>query len=347
MVTHVNMKAQLKYVSPDLLDFDPDNPRFAGLMDNRSQCEIQKEILGPPYYASELIDSLVENGFIDYEPLVVRRKGKRYSVVEGNRRLAAIKEIRANPQRYRGPASDLESIPVLEFPEKPVDQQKNEMRVYLGVRHLLGFREWPPVSKAQFLEHASKAAGGLDGVIRETGILRAEVRRFLVPYRLLQSAGVSIPKGEDFWVLGEALGRSGIKRFLQLHIDPKTLKVKSFNRKNFSLLLDYLYGPKVKDEGRDSGARVLSDTRDLSRLARVLGSEAATDALRAGRKLEEAEIYVDTREQSIDRLSKVTKSLGVLLRKIIAGRRDKEGGHLLKTYRQFQAAVNSFVSRVK
>ncbi len=93
--------------------------------------------------------SLVENGFIDYEPLVVKRHGKRFTVVEGNRRLAAIREIRANPDRYSERKSDLSSIPVV-FPEKPDDQQKNEMRVYLGVRHLFGFRDWPPLSKAQY-----------------------------------------------------------------------------------------------------------------------------------------------------------------------------------------------------
>jgi ParB-like chromosome segregation protein Spo0J len=89
-----------------------------------------------------LVDSLVENGFIDYEPLVVKHHNGRFLVIEGNRRLAAIREIRANPQRYTGRKSDLEKIPVLVFPDKPDEQQKNEMRVYLGVRHLLGFREW-------------------------------------------------------------------------------------------------------------------------------------------------------------------------------------------------------------
>ncbi len=123
-------QATLTYISPDLMDFDPANPRFAGELTGLSQPDIQKKIFGEPHYASELVDSLVENGFIDYEPLVVKRHASRFLVIEGNRRLAAIKEIRANPGRYTGRRSDLDSIPVLLFPEQPDDQQKNEMRVY-------------------------------------------------------------------------------------------------------------------------------------------------------------------------------------------------------------------------
>lgn len=76
-------ETELKYVSPDLLDFDPTNPRFGGLMEKRSQPDIQQELVREPYYALELVDSLLKNGFIDYEPLVVKKSGNRYIVVEG------------------------------------------------------------------------------------------------------------------------------------------------------------------------------------------------------------------------------------------------------------------------
>jgi hypothetical protein len=342
---HITTKPELHRIAQDLLDFDPTNPRFGGLMDNCGQEEIQKALFESPYYASELVDSLLKNGYIDYEPLVVKHVGKRYTVVEGNRRLAAIREILAHPDRYQGKTEDLKQIPALVFPNKPDDQQKNEMRVYLGVRHLLGFREWPPLSKALFLEHESKEPGGLDRVFKETQLKKNEARRFLVPYRLLQNAEVDLQK-EDFWMLGEALSRTGVKKFIQLEIDSKTLGILSYNKKNLGLLLDDLYGPKQKDGGRDVSKRVVDDTRDLSKLGKVLGSEKATAALRAGKSLEEAEIYVDTREESIVRLSKTTKELGVLLRKkLLPGSKGEEGLRLLRTYKEFEAAVKLFISK--
>jgi len=99
---------------------------------------------------AHVVDSFLENGFIDYEPLVVRRKDGHYVVVEGNRRLASIRHIRQNRDRYLNRSSrldDLESIPVLIFPEQPDAQDVKEQRVYLGVRHLFGFREWPSDAK--------------------------------------------------------------------------------------------------------------------------------------------------------------------------------------------------------
>src|SRR5262249_12097953 len=151
-----------------------ENPRFAGQMTGKTQDEIQQLIYEDPHYASELVDSLVENGFIDYEPLVVKRADARYVVVEGNRRLAAIREIRQHPDKYAGRKSDLEKTPVLIFPDRPNEQQQSEMRAYLGVRHLLGFREWPPISKAQFLERESQSPGGLDRVLKETRLTKAQ-----------------------------------------------------------------------------------------------------------------------------------------------------------------------------
>ena len=338
-------ETKLRYVSPDVLDFDPTNPRFGGLMDDRNQEEIQQALFNEPYYASELVDSLLANGFIDYEPLVVRRNGRRFTVVEGNRRLAAIREIRANPTKYSGRKSDLDEIPVLVFPERPDEQQQNEMRVYLGVRHLLGFREWPPLSKAQFLQRESGMPGGLERVIKEMRITKTQARRFLIPFRLLHAADVKIPKGEDFWVLGEALGRSGIKKFLQLEVDPKSLEVVSYNKQKLASLLSDLYGPKDKKGTRDSTKKVVFDTRDLSRLASVLGSDAATSVLHSGKTLEEAEIYVNTREQSLSRLEKVTKDLGMLVRKVVARSKDASSVALLASYKRFAASVKSIVKR--
>jgi len=338
---------KLHYLDPDLLDFDPQNPRFGGLASGKSPDEIQKYLFGEPHYAGQLIDSLVENGFIDYEPLVAKRNGNRFTVVEGNRRLAAIREIRANLDKYGGRKSDLDRIPVLVFPDKPDEQQQNEMRVYLGVRHLFGFREWPPISKAQFLDQESRSDGGLDRVIREVRLTKSTIRRFLVPFRLLKAAKVDLPKGgEDFSVLAEALQRTGIKKFLQLDVDPKTLEIRSFDKKNLGALLNDLYGPKkAGGKARDTSAKVVHDTRDLSQLARILESDTATATLHSGASLDEAEILVDTREESLKRLTKVTKEIAAILKKLKSAKKAKETANLAATYKQFEIAVKAFLAK--
>ena len=334
----------LQYLSVDLLEFDPANPRFGGLMDGKSQEHIQQELMKEPYYAFELVDSFLKNGFIDYEPLVVKRTGDRYLVIEGNRRLAAIREILEHQDRYSGRIEDLKTIPALVFPERPDEEQKSEMRIYLGVRHLIGFREWPSLSKARFLDRLSQDEGGLDGVMKELRITKTQVRRFLVPYRLLNSARIAIPKGEDFWMLGEALSRSGIKSFLQLEVDD-SLRVANYSKKRLGLLLDCIYGPKKPDGERAAATRVVSDTRDLSRLAKILDSERASSVLFAGKSLEEAEIHVDTREESLNRLAKMRKDIAVLLKKLTKGSNDSETLRLVQAHKDFDSAVKEFIRK--
>jgi hypothetical protein len=168
----------------------------------------------------------------------------------------------------------------------------------------------------------------------------------LVPYRLLNQAGVRLPQGEDFWMLGEALQRTGIKKYLQLQVDPKTLEIKSYDKRHLGLLLDDLYGRKKTGAERDPATRLVSDTRDLSRLAKVLSADKAALALRGGKALEEAEILVDSREESIARLSKVTKQLGVLLKKLCTGSKVPDASRLAQAYKEFDTAVKAFVGKV-
>jgi hypothetical protein len=334
------IEATLRYEEPEKLEFDPDNPRFGGTASGKSQPEIQKLIFGPPYYASELVDSLVENGFIDYEPLVVRQAGTKYIVIEGNRRLAAVNEIRAHRDRYPNRKSDLDRIPVLVFPSSQDEQKETGIRIYLGVRHLLGIREWPPIAKAMFLDRQSKSVGGLDEVLREVRLTKTQARRFLIPYRLLKKAAVPLPPGEDFWVLAEALNRTGVKDFLQLDVDARTLQILSFNKQHLSIVLDHLYGPRTSTTSyhRDAKKRKVHDTRELSMYSNILASEKARNALSSGRDLEEAALYLGTDEQSLAKLMKMLHALRLLVSKITSpAKRDPHVAALRDAFAKFEA----------
>jgi hypothetical protein len=140
-------RAQFDYLEPSKLRFDPNNPRFGGDLSGKTQDEIEEILIAKPYYAGELIDSFLENGFIDYEPLIVREGSSQFLVLEGNRRLAAVRHILRNRSRYETPENkkkidSLSRVPVLKFSEGN-DLEAVE-RIYLGLRHLLGYREWPP-----------------------------------------------------------------------------------------------------------------------------------------------------------------------------------------------------------
>jgi hypothetical protein len=334
--------AELDRVSPDLLEFDPDNPRFGGEGRNKSQPQIAAMLLEEPHLASQLVDSLVENGFIDYEPLVVREKGDKYAVIEGNRRLAAVKYLRQNLDKYPDRKSDIDEVPVLIFTAKQTAEEKKHVRAYLGVRHLLGIREWPALSKAQFLDREAKTVGSLDIVLKEVRLSKSSARRFLVPYRLLKKAKKIMPQGDEFWVLAEALNRAGVKEYLELETDD-ALEVTGYNRLRLTQVLEDLYGPMAPGtKKRIAAKRKVAETRHLSLYASVLGSERARTALHHGKDLAEAAIYVDTKEQSLERLQKLVAQLRQVVNKVASSSKGKD---LRQAVNKLEEEVKAFIQR--
>jgi ParB-like chromosome segregation protein Spo0J len=50
---------------------------------------------------AEVVESIAANGYINIEPIIAQKSGKRWRVLEGNRRLAAIR-ILQNPSLAKG-----------------------------------------------------------------------------------------------------------------------------------------------------------------------------------------------------------------------------------------------------
>jgi len=334
-------KVTLKFVNPSELRFDPTNPRFAADSKALKQSDIQTLLEQAPHYALELIPSFLENGFIDYEPLVVRAQEDHYIVVEGNRRLAAIKNILLNREEYEAKSQrigDLEHIPVLVFPEAPSTQSEKEQRVYLGVRHLFGFREWPPESKARYLDGHVRKKTDLDRLSRELNIKRQDIQRYLVPFRLRKAAADLWHEhmDQDFWVLGEGLNRAGIKAYIGLDVDQGTLKVRSFDGRKLAHLLRFIYGTPAKQRAD----RVVKETRQLSSLAKVLQSKRATAALEKGRSLAEASVLLESLDESRLRLRDLLRES----RTVIARLRHESGAlEMQAAFRKFAIVAARFL----
>jgi len=296
-------------VSVDALRFDPENPRLGGAARGKSQDQIQTYLEGEPHYALALVGSMVENGFLPYEPLIVRREKNEYFVIEGNRRLAAVRSILSQPDKYSAETAErLKEIPVLAFPDSAHGRDSDDVLRYLGVKHLFGFRDWPPFSKAMFLDKRIRLRQDLAQVLRELNITRQEASRYLVPYRLTRAAKNIFKNinNEDFWSLAESFGRQKIKVYIELDVDKRSMKIKSFDPAKLRYLAKFLYGPK----------RRVTDTRQLSALSRVLGSPEAARKLEQGATLDEASLYIeskqDTLAQLLRQLEKIFEKIKVL-----------------------------------
>jgi hypothetical protein len=334
--------------------FDPSNPRFGGKSAQltipeieRHQNRIQKVLEGEPHYALRLVESFKRNGFIRYEPLVVRQIGAKYVVIEGNRRLAAIHYILKNADGSFPPElrRKLEKIPVLVFHQAEDDSHIQDMRVYLGVRHLFGFKDWPAESKATFLDEQIHSADDLERTVDELGINKSTVKRYLVPFRMIRKAhqhlkGIS---NQEFWILGEALTRSAIPEYIDLQVDPDTLEVEAYSLPKLKKLIDFLYG-ELKNGERDVSTRKLTDTRDSSKLAKVLSDPKAAARLEHGATLDEAILQVQAPSENVKRLRRQLRELAIIVRSI-AGSGDKWAKDLKRTYREFSRAARHYLDK--
>jgi hypothetical protein len=93
-IPNVRLKTPAK-VPTKFLDFDPHNPRLIedGIKEPNAAQIIQ--VLAEGSDLSELVASIAANGYIDIEPLIVQRTGRQFRVLEGNRRLAAIRILQS------------------------------------------------------------------------------------------------------------------------------------------------------------------------------------------------------------------------------------------------------------
>jgi hypothetical protein len=308
------------------LRFDPENPRLGGEARRKNQEEIQKYLEGPPHYALDLVGSMVENGFLPYEPLVVRQAGNEFVVIEGNRRLAAVLSILSAAKYPPAVTNRLKKIPVLVFPNSGRDGYSDEVLRYLGVKHLFGFRDWPPLSKAMFLDKRVKSKGDLAQVLKELNIKKQEASRYLIPYRLTKAAKGIFRKvnTEDFWSLAESFGRAKIKAYIELDVDRRAMRIKTFSPVKLRYLTQFLYGKK----------RRVTDTRQLSALGRVLGSKEAARRLERGATLDEAALYIESKQETLGHL---VSQLEKLLHKInLLSPGKEESAKILKVMEEFK-----------
>jgi ParB-like nuclease domain len=307
------LDAKFQTVPVGELRFDPNNPRLGGVAKHKDQTQIQEYLEGPPNYALELVGSIVENGFLPYEPLIVRRAAGKFVVIEGNRRLAAVQAILAEPEKYTAEVCDgLKEIPVLVFAEGGRDSE--EVLKYLGVKHLFGFRDWPPTSKAMFLDERIKTKKDLGQVLKELNIKRGEAGRYLIPYRLKKVAKKAF-KGvetEDFWSLAESFGRKNIRSYVQLDVDRRAMRIRGFDATKMRYLARFLYGKR----------RRVTDTRQLSSLSKVLGSTDAAKKLEQGATLEEAMLYVEPKRETLAHLHRQLEKIFDKIKTLSPGKED-------------------------
>jgi hypothetical protein len=165
------------------LHLDPKNPRLPSDKVGATDAEILRWMITQGDLL-ELAAAIASQGYFPGEPLLVAPTdapegavdppapnavgGLELTVVEGNRRLAAVLMLR-NPElapakaaAFAGLASAAETPLVSEIPVIVFAHRRHILR-YLGFRHVKGVKEWKPLEKARYLKEMrdlAVASGG-------------------------------------------------------------------------------------------------------------------------------------------------------------------------------------------
>jgi ParB-like chromosome segregation protein Spo0J len=285
------------------LRFDPQNPRIVEYLGEKPTQDQMESLLLDAMKAVELIPSFVENGYIPYEPLVVREKGKTHEVIEGNRRLAALKAMQKSDEDQVKTAfitHKLDKAPCLVF--KGDDKQ---LLAYLGLRHLSKTKDWEASAKGAFVERVLNAGYDLNQASRLTSTSTSALRLILLTRRMFEQArdlGFELDsRGAEsetfFWHLGDTIRRTKAKIYLSLEEAEDPLEKPTYDESKFENLVTWLYGDSRK--GRDQG-RVINSIRDIKRLVDCIDNERARERLENGGTLAEAEEEMEAAGAAIE-----------------------------------------------
>lgn len=305
------MSPEMREIKLKELHFDPENPRLPMHLRYAPEDEVLDYLL-LECNLIELMLSIGQQGFFIGEPLLVVKKDDGYIVVEGNRRLGALKLLQKSAVSNVKPAQvrrvqdestiQPDLIPSLIF------EKREEILTYLGYRHITGIQPWDALAKARYLrqlrtripnEHAeahkilAKEIGSKAPTVAKllTGLTLIDKARDLGILSELKLKEEEIP----FSLLTTGIGYENICRFIGIE-NSSDVEANNINESNFKEFLTWAF---VKNSG---SATVLGESRNFDKLARIVGNDQALKELRRGTPIEAADLYTSGPLEAVRKL---------------------------------------------
>ena len=278
------------------LVFDRRNPRLYEYgLDADSSDDKVIEILWEEMDVQELVLSIASTGFLPYEPIIVAKERGLNVVIEGNRRLAAVKLL-LDPKL----AASLQlSVPVISEEAKEnlqhlpviVDTRESAWR-YLGFKHVNGPAKWSSFAKSQYIADVHRKFGiPLEDIARQIGDTHRTVQRLFRGLMVIEQAErMRLFDREDrynkhfaFSHMYTGIGYDGIASFIGLRPETEENEepIPCEKKDELRELCLWLYGSKRENRR----PLIRSQNPDLRNLDTVVAHGEAVAALRAGREL--------------------------------------------------------------
>jgi hypothetical protein len=295
-----------EHIPIEKLRLDPENPRLPAFVERDPEAILS--YLTSSAAVDELIDAIGENGYFEAEPLIGVSDGDVVIVIEGNRRLTALKllskhresspdEIDADtdlPSKIRTALKQAANHPV----SVPValHDHREDVLVYLGNKHIAGVKPWGALAKAKYVQQLMdqpQFSGpnfdeNIRNVARSIGSRADYIKRALRALKAYNDARAmeyfGLPdlseESVKFSRLSSALDYSDILNFVSAN--PEVEYPVEYDHERLAELFKWLF---VEN---DDGNTIVGDTRNLRQLSDVLANEKALEAIRRGKSLASA-----------------------------------------------------------
>lgn len=264
----------------DQLYLDPNNPRLVSIshvttsdkeaLSDGVQSSLRAEIKRH-FSIGGLMDSMEISGYLPIDRVVVRAVLEdAYIVLEGNRRIAAAKELYDRHQDGRSELDpevleSLSSVPVLVY----TGTDPKAAWIFQGIRHISGVKDWPAYNKARLLvEQMEENDLNFTEAGRAFGLTSHQAGQYVRGYYAFSVAADHPDFNEDvderlFPYLQELFGRSNIPLREWLGWDDASHTFA--DEQAFHELLEWFY-VKVDDNGEfDPDAPAEWDSRRVPR----------------------------------------------------------------------------------
>ena len=238
---------------------------------------------------------LQSGGFWTHEALIVVEQAldnkERLVVVEGNRRLAALKLLKkaqdgepissqwTTMAQYSEISDNLFSrVPYL------LADSRGDIQAFLGFRHVTGIKQWDADEKAMFIASLIDEHGmSYQDVMRKIGSNTPTVRRHYIAYRMLLQMEDTLNEFDPsraerrFAVLYMSIDTVGAQSYLNIDITapPGAARepVPEDHLQNLAHFARWLFGTQ------ETSSHIVRDTRQVADFGRILESQEATKYL--------------------------------------------------------------------
>ena len=289
----------------DQVLLDPNNPRFAELGDtndpvpetrlaeDRVQRDALERMKSARFDVAELRDTIKAVGYLPMDRIVIRlwagtKKGAvdKYVVVEGNRRIAALKWLVELHETGRetftvAQIKNFTLLPALILDDKRAPESTR--LVLPGLRHVSGIKEWGPYQKARAVHVLRKSGQSPREVAQSLGLSTQAANQLWRSFLALEQMRADEEYGETveprmYSYFEEIMKRPNVRNWLGWNDSEERFT----NEERTKELYSWIVGMPIEgEEGETRTEPKLPEAKSIRELSTFLDDETALGVFRS------------------------------------------------------------------